>query len=135
MRHDPKPGKTCREMVDAEVVDRRGFLTSLTSTAAVGVFGAGIGNAVATSAAPNPKSAAETSVKTLYDTLTAAQKKTICFPWDHKDPERGLLRTHVSNFWHVTKPMLTESFYTKEQQAILFDIFKGVFNPDCGTSE
>jgi len=26
--------------------------------------------------------------------------------------------------------MLTSDFYTKDQQAILFDIFKGVFNPD-----
>ena len=112
-------------------VDRRGFLTSLTTAAAAGVFGgAGFGTALHASAAPSPKSTAETAVKALYDVLTDAQKKAICFDWDYKHPERGLLRTHVSNFWHITKPMLTSDFYTKDQQAILFDIFKGVFNPD-----
>ena len=34
------------------------------------------------------------------------------------------------NFWHVTKPLLTSNFYTKDQRVILFDIFKGIFNPD-----
>lgn len=108
-------------------VDRRSFLSSLTGAATAGVFG---GVDLRAIAAPSPKSAAETAVKSLYDTLTSAQKKTICFDWDHKDSERGLLRTHVSNFWHITKPMLTDGFYTKDQQVILFDIFKGVFNPD-----
>ncbi len=109
-------------------VDRRGFLTTLTTVATAGVFGgAGLGTVAA---APGPKSTAETAVKALYDVLTEAQKKTICFDWDYKHPERGLLRTHVSNFWHITKPLLTSNFYTKDQQEILFNIFKGVFNPD-----
>jgi len=110
---------------DCAALDRRRFLASLTTAATAGVFGG-----TELRAAPSAKSAAETAVKSLYDTLTGAQKKTICFDWDHKDSERGLLRTHVSNFWHITKPMLTDSFYTKDQQVILFDIFKGVFNPD-----
>jgi hypothetical protein len=108
-------------------LDRRGFLSSLTAVAATGAFG---GNPLFGSRAPTPKSTAETAVKALYDTLTAGQKKTICFGWDHMDAERGLLRTHVSNFWAITKPFLTDTFYTKDQQALLFDIFKGVFNPD-----
>lgn len=112
-------------------VDRRGFLTALSTAAAAGVLGgAGLGTAPRVFAAPSPKSTAETAVKALYDGLTDAQKKTICFDWDYKHPDRGLLRTHVSNFWHVTKPRLTSDFYTKDQQVILFDIFKGVFNPD-----
>src|SRR5262245_25049658 len=108
-------------------VDRRGFLTSLTTAAAAGAFGAGFATAPRAFAAPSPKSTAETAVKALYDGLSATQKKAICFDWDYKHPERGLLRTHVSNFWHITKPMLTSDFYTKEQREILFDIFKGVF--------
>ena len=102
-------------------VDRRGFLTSLTTAAAAGVFGgAGFGTAFRASAAPSPKSTAETAVKALYDVLTDAQKKTVCFDWDYKHPKRGLLRTHVSNFWHITKPMLVSDFYTKDQQALFF---------------
>jgi hypothetical protein len=112
-------------------MNRRGFLATVSTAAAAGAFGAaGLGTAPRASAAPSAKSAAETAVKALYDTLTDAQKRTICFDWDHKHPERGVLRTHISNFWHVTDPMLTSNFYTKDQQALLFDIFKGVFNPD-----
>lgn len=107
--------------------DRRGFLTSVSTAAAAAALGGWLPKAAA---APTPASAAETAVKAFYDTLTVAQQKTVCFDWDHKHPERGLLRTHVSNFWHVTKPLLNSSFYTKDQQALLFDIFKGVFNPD-----
>src|SRR5262249_4490044 len=81
-------------------------------------------------AAPSSKSVAETAVKALYDTLSDAQKKEICFDWDHKHPDRGLLRTHVSNFWAITKQPITSNFYTKDQQALVFDIFKGIFNPD-----
>jgi hypothetical protein len=111
-------------------IDRRGFLASLT-TAAAGVLGeAALGTAPRAGAAPSPKSTAETAVKAFHDTLTDAQKKTICFDWDHKHPQRGLLRTHVSNFWHVTEPVLTSDFYTKDQKALLFDVFRGVFNPD-----
>ncbi|MCE9567179.1 MAG: DUF3500 domain-containing protein [Planctomycetes bacterium] len=107
-------------------VNRRGFLASV---AAIGAGGM-LGTPRVVAAAPSPKSVAETAVSALYDTLTEVQKKTICFDWDYKHPERGLLRTHVSNFWHITKPVLTSSFYTKDQQVILFDIFKGIFNPD-----
>jgi len=111
--------------------DRRAFLQSVSSVAASAVIGGtALWDTPRAQAAPSPKSAAETAVKAFYDTLTDTQKKTICFDWDYQHPERGLLRTHVSNFWHVTKPMLKSSFYNKEQQAILFDIFKGIFNPD-----
>jgi hypothetical protein len=81
-------------------------------------------------AAPTPKSAAETTVKAFYDSLTESQRKVLCFDWDHKDPKRGLLRTHISNFWAVTKPFVTSNFYTKDQQQLVFEIFKGLFNPD-----
>src|SRR5204862_704724 len=70
-----------------------------------------------------------TAVKALYDTLTDVQKKEICFDWDYKD-SRGLLRTHVSNAWQITKPTIDSSFYTKDQKALVFDVFKGIFNPD-----
>src|SRR5262249_56432778 len=35
---------------------------------------------------PTSKSAAETAVKALYNTLSHEQKKIMCFDWDHKDP-------------------------------------------------
>ena len=62
-------------------------------------------------------------------TLKDDQKKQMCFDWDHTDA-RGLLRTHVSNNWQITKPTIDSDFYTKEQKMLMFDVFKSVFNPD-----
>ena len=53
-------------------------------------------------AAAAATSSPESLVKVLYDTLSPKQRESICFPWDHTDPERGLLRTRVSNNWHIT---------------------------------
>jgi len=106
-------------------LDRRGFLRGVAATAAAGLFAVPRLNA-----APSPQSKAETLVKKLYDTLNDKQKKTVCFAWDHVDKKRGLLRSHVSNNWHITQPSVSSEFYTKEQQAIVLDIFKSVFNPE-----
>lgn len=119
---------TNRPCPDCDGLDRRNFLRSIAATAVAG--GAGLLDPLRAAGAPTAKSAAESAVKSFYDTLADAQKKTMCFDWDFKHPERGLLRSHVSNFWPVSKPFLTSGFYTKDQQAILFDIFKGIFNPD-----
>lgn len=79
---------------------------------------------------PTPKSAAETAVKGLYDTLTKEQRKAICFDWNYVHPKRGLLRTHVSNNWQITPQHIRSSFYTKKQQMIIHDVFKGIINPE-----
>jgi hypothetical protein len=84
-------------------------------------------------AAPSPRSAAETAVKVLFDSLSDAQRKVICFDWDYQEPKRGLLRTHVSNNWQITKPHIRSPFYTREQQTIIHDIFKGIINPEWYT--
>jgi hypothetical protein len=82
-------------------------------------------------AAPARISAAETAVKALYDSLNDKQKKEVCFDWDHTDKDRGLLRTFVSNNWQITRPTITKGdFYTKKQQGIVHDIFKGLINPE-----
>jgi hypothetical protein len=103
--------------------DRRRFLQAAGAAAVALPLGA----AARVVAAPTPKSAPETAVKALYDTLTDAQKKEVCFPWDYKDT-RGLLRTHVSNNWQITKPHVHGDFYTQQQQGIIYDIFKGLLN-------
>jgi len=107
-------------------LDRRGFLGTAAATLAGGVT---LWATPKVSAAPSPSSAAETAVKALYETLTDIQKKDICFDWDHKDG-RGLLRTHVSNNWHITKPTIDSDFFTKDQKALILNVFKGIFNPD-----
>src|SRR5207249_4653476 len=89
-------------------------------------------------AAPSPKSTAETAVKGLYDALTEEQRKEICFDWNYTEKARGLLRTYVSNNWQITPkhPIVNQKgtqFYTKKQQDIIHDIFKGLINPDWYT--
>jgi hypothetical protein len=106
-------------------VDRRQFLWA-TAAAAAGVTTAG-----RAAAAPARTSPAETAVKALYDSLTPDQRKVVCFAWNHQEQGRGLLRTYVANNWQITKPTITGGgFFTKEQQGIAHDIFRGLINPE-----
>ncbi|MGD9722464.1 MAG: DUF3500 domain-containing protein [Pirellulales bacterium] len=73
---------------------------------------------------------AETVTKLLYESLSDAQKKEVCFAWDHSEPERGLLRTRIANNWNITKPNITSDFYTKDQQAMIKHIFEEIIQPD-----
>jgi hypothetical protein len=109
-------------------LDRRDFLRAVGVTTAAAA--AGLWAVPRAHAAPTPKSAAETAVKALYDKLTAEQRKAVCFEWDYKDPKRGLLRTFVSNNWQVTPQHIRSDFYTREQQAIAYDVWKGIINPE-----
>ena len=70
----------------------------------------------------------ESYVKQLYDSLTETQKQQVHFDWNHRD-DRGLLRTHVEANWHVTKPRVQSSFFTKDQQELIEAIFLGLYNP------
>src|SRR5690348_5440681 len=78
--------------------DRRAFIKVAGATAAAAAFPAALRGAESSPATP------ETLVKKLYDSLSESQKKSVAFAWDHQDPQRGLLRTHVSNNWQITKP-------------------------------
>ncbi|MFN0197908.1 MAG: DUF3500 domain-containing protein [Planctomycetaceae bacterium] len=69
-------------------------------------------------AAPSPTSAAETAVGRFFETLTEDQRKTIAFPFDHE------LRQKISANWHITKPIIRDDFYTKEQREIIGEILR-----------
>src|SRR5690606_11812446 len=71
-----------------------------------------------------PDSPAETAVTHLYKSLTDEQRKAICFPFDHQS------RRTINANWHVTKPGIGTNFYTKDQQALIHDIVKGVTSED-----
>lgn len=122
--------RPCPDCSDETPVSRRQFLRTSAAVAAAGSLPV-FATPKAAAAAPTKTSAAETAVKALYDTLTPEQKKVICFAWDHVDKDRGLLRTHVSNNWQITKPAITRGdFYTKKQQGIVHDIFHSLINPE-----
>jgi hypothetical protein len=112
-------------------LDRRDFLRTVGTTAAAAAsVGLPLFAVAKAQAAPTPNSAAETAVKALYDSLTDFQKKEICFDWNYQHPRRGLLRTHVSNNWQITKHHIKSNFFNKQQQIIIHDVFKGIVNPD-----
>jgi hypothetical protein len=112
-------------------LNRRQFIKTVgVSAAAAAAGGLPLFATPRVHAAATPKSVAETAVKTLYDTLSEQQKKDVCFEWDYTEAARGLLRTHVSNNWQITPHHIRSPYYTKEQQGIIYDIFKGVINPE-----
>jgi len=90
-------------------MNRRHFINrSLISTAAIGS-----GSAIAKESV---KREPETVVKSLFQSLTDAQKKEITFSFDNA------LKTKISNNWHITKPRIG-SFLDKDQNAMVKEIF------------
>jgi Protein of unknown function (DUF3500) len=75
-------------------------------------------------------SSPESLVKVLYDALSSEQRQAVCFPWDHQDGERGLLRTRVSANWDITEHYVNDDWYNKDQKAIIRNIFEGIINPE-----
>src|SRR5437899_2360131 len=99
--------KICPDCEATEIVglDRRDFLKTVGTAAAVAATSTLPVWAVPKAAAATVfRGEAETAAKALYESLSEAQRKEICFAWDYVDPERGLLRTRVSNNWQITKP-------------------------------
>ena len=117
----------CGETVSSRL-DRRQFLRRAGSAAAIG--SSVLWAVPRATAAPTLSSASETAVKSLYESLTDQQKKVVAFDWDYEHPKRGLLRTHVSNNWHITKPGIASDFFTKERQTLIHDAFKSLFTPE-----
>jgi len=110
------------ESGDGEGVSRREFVRKVTGVALAGGLLPLAGSPRRVVAAPSPSGSAETAVKRFYDSLKDDQRGQICFPFDHP------LRTKINANWAITKPKIDE--YTKGQQAILDEIFKGVVSPE-----
>jgi hypothetical protein len=73
--------------------------------------------------AAKPAGKPETLVKTLYDSLTEAQRKTVHFPWEHA------LRHRVDANWAIVRPTIGE-FFTPDQRAMIADIFRGLHSEE-----
>ncbi|HEV3121159.1 MAG TPA: DUF3500 domain-containing protein [Isosphaeraceae bacterium] len=107
----------------APSLSRRDFVKTVTGMAAAGSLVPLIATPRTASAAPSPKSAAETAAKRLYESLNSDQKKALCFPFDHP------LREKINANWAITKQTI-EDFLNKDQQALVDEIFRGVTSPD-----
>lgn len=108
----------------ASELTRRDFLQRAT-TAAVGAGVMSLAPSLPGAfAAPTRSSAAETAVQKLHETLTDAQRREICFPFDHP------ARTRINANWRVSKPTIHSDFYTSEQRGLMAEIFRGVTSAD-----
>ena len=108
----------CPDCVDGPV-SRRDFVRALGGAALAG----GLLPRIAT-ARPMPRVGdAETTVKRFHDTLTPVQKKAICFPFDHE------LRGKINANWAIT-PLEIGKDFSKDQQALITEIFQGVTSPE-----
>lgn len=72
----------------------------------------------------------ESLVKVLYESLSPEQRSKVCYAWDHVDSKRGLLRTHVSNNWHINEEVINTDFYTSDQKRLVREIFEGIVQPE-----
>jgi len=72
---------------------------------------------------------AETLAGRLHASLSEAQRKQVCFGWDHVHPKFGLLRTRVGNNWNVTEPEVKGDFFSKDQQQLIREIFEQLVDP------
>ncbi len=121
----PHRPDACPDCASADALDRREFLR----VASAATVAAGLAPAALAGEKSASKKQPETLVKQLYDSLDEKQRSTICFDWDHTEEDRKLLRTFVSNNWHITQPSIASDFYTKDQQEIIRAIFEGLYNP------
>ncbi len=98
--------------------DRRQFLKASAATAAA----ISLPSLILPSAyaAPSPSSAAETIVSEFYGSLSEGQRKAICLGFD--DP----LRSRAGANWHVTKPIISDDFYSDSQRAMIEKIVREV---------
>jgi Protein of unknown function (DUF3500) len=129
MKHSQKSCPDCESTNNATPAFlRRDFLrVGLATTASLAYATLPRGSYAAPEVNAN---APETLVKLLFEKLSEKQRSEICFAWDHQDPNRGLLRTRVSNNWHITPQVINSDYYTKEQQSLIRQIFEGIIQPE-----
>jgi hypothetical protein len=122
------PKKMNAPIANQHATTRRDFL----KTAVVGSLAYGAAARIedmATLAAPltpatfqRRKGKAETLVAALHRSLTEPQKQVVAFDFNHP------LQSKVDANWRITRPLISE-FFTRDQQAMIEEIFRSVHNP------
>lgn len=105
---------------DCESLDRRSFLKTASTATLGGIALPMFVGQPGLFAAPTAKSTAETAVGRFFASLSAEQKKTLCFPFEHE------LRQRINANWHVTKPKIGSNFFSNDQQGIINEIVRGL---------
>ncbi|MCX7401811.1 MAG: DUF3500 domain-containing protein [Planctomycetia bacterium] len=116
---------------------RRGFLSGMAAVAGATTLLGSLPAAIRTTIAAQPvgvpaagQKKAETLAQILHASLSSNQKEAVCFPWDYVHPKFGLLRTRVGNNWNATEPSVGSSFFTKDQQHMVREIFEHLIEPE-----
>jgi hypothetical protein len=102
-----------RESLDS--LDRRGFLKKTAAAAMAATL--------APWARADEKPKSETLVQQLYKSLSEPQRAKVCFKFEHAR------RSMVDNNWHIVEETVG-GFFTKDQQALIRDIFTGLHSPE-----
>ncbi len=102
-------------------LDRRRFLKTTATAAALLPFGSVIEAADRVAAKPSAKTS-ETLVTQFHKSLTEQQRKGVCFPFGHE------LQSKIDNNWHITEARVSQ--FTKDQQQLIRDIFNGLHSEE-----
>jgi hypothetical protein len=102
-------------------LNRRTFLKTTATAAALLPFGSVVEAADRVAASPRAKSS-ETLVTQFYKSLTEVQRKGVCFPFGHE------LQSKIDNNWHITEARVSQ--FTKDQQQLIRDIFNGLHSEE-----
>lgn len=108
---------------------RREFIATSSATA-IATTGVGIQPACCMDSVTEEGETDAGLVTKLFESLTEQQRREICFDWNHKTKNHGVLRTHVSANWQITPHPLTSNFYSSEQKEIVEAIFWSLYNPE-----
>lgn len=103
-----------------EFPSRRRFLSTVAGAAAL----SGTGLQCRLFAADESPASPESVAGELYQSLSDAQRKVICLPWN------DARRSKINPNWHVTSPEVGDEFYSKSQQAMIERIVKGLTTED-----
>ncbi len=124
--------RACPECEETDLLSRREFFLAAggavaATAAAIVVSPPAYATPRLIQAAAAAKAAAgspESLVKTLFSTLSDAQKKAVCLPWS--DPKRLISNAN----WAIVEPTIGKTF-KPEQQDMIRGIIKGVSNEEC----
>ena len=77
--------------------------------------------------AADEEASSATPLRALYASLTAEQKRQMCFEWDRPGFTKLPLRLHVTNNWNISPVSITS--FGKEQQQLIEDVIASVLRP------
>ncbi len=110
-----------------DMAARRDFLRQVTAGAvAVGMVGTndGAANAQPAAAGEGPSAA---PIRAFYESLTAEQRRRMCFDWEHRGFTGLPLRLHVTNNWAISPASI--SSFSEAQQRLIEDVLASVLSP------